>query len=238
VQAGTVLVAVAANFQAPMARVAQAFERATGHELRLSAGPTMRFYSQIALGGAPYEVLVAADQSTPSRLIAEGHAVAGTAFTYAIGQLVLWSPQSDLVDAHGAVLGQPQRWRRLAVANPKLAPYGQAAQQVLRARGLWEPLAPRLITGESISQAYQFVVSGNADLGFVALSQLQSPGEALRGSMWPVPASLHAELRQDAVLLTRGRDSEAARALLAFLKTSAARELMQAYGYRFDTRVP
>jgi molybdate transport system substrate-binding protein len=230
-RADTVLVAVAANFQGPMERIAEGFKQTTGHGLRLSAGPTGRFYTQITAGGAPFEVLVSADDETPRRLIAEGHAVPGTAITYAIGQLVLWSPREGVVDAAARVLDNPAIGK-LAVANPKVAPYGQAALEVLRARGLLDRWQPQLVTGESIAQAYQFVASGNAALGFVALSQVQQPGKAAAGSMWRVPAELYQPLLQDAVLLKRGEGNAAARALLDYLKTPAARAVMQGYGYR------
>jgi molybdate transport system substrate-binding protein len=230
-QAAEVLVAVAANFAAPMQRIAEDFRAATGHVARLSAGPTGRFHAQITAGGAPFEVLLSADDETPRRLIAEGHAVAGTAYTYAVGQLVLWSAQPGLVDDQGAVLAQPARFSRLAIANPKVAPYGAAAMQVLRARGLEAALAPRLVTGESIAQAYQFVASGNAELGFVALSQVAVPGRAATGSTWKVPAALHDPIRQDAVLLKAGATNPAARALLDFLKGPQARALIASYGY-------
>ena len=230
-RAETALVAVAANVSAPMERIALAFKKATGHELRLSAGPTGRFYTQITAGGAPFEVLISADDETPRRLVSEGHAVAGTAFTYAIGQLVLWSPRAGLVDGDGQVLAGTT-WRKLAIANPKLAPYGQAAVEVLRALGLWERRQASLVMGESIAQAYQFVATGHAELGFVALSQIQQPGKPVSGSVWRVPQKWYAELRQDAVLLERGRHNPAARALLEFLKTPAARSILQGYGYR------
>ena len=200
-QADEVLVAVAANFAAPMARLAEAFTAATGHTLKLASGATGKFYSQI-VAGAPFEVLLSADDTTPRRLIAEGHAVAGSAFTYAVGQLVLWSATPGLVDAQGAVLASG-RFRKIAIASPKTAPYGRAAMEVLVARGLEGPLSLKLVTGESVAQAYQFVATGNAELGFVALSQVSVPGKAPVGSMWRVPASLHAPMRQDAVLAVR-----------------------------------
>jgi molybdate transport system substrate-binding protein len=230
-QAAEVLVAVAANFAAPLSRLGEGFTAATGHVIKASAGPTGRFYSQVVAGGAPFEVLVAADAATPDRLIASGHAVAGSRFTYAIGQLVLWSAQPELVDADGRVLAQPQRFGKLAIANPRLAPYGAAALQVLQARGLREALAPRLVTGESVAQAHQFVVSGNADLGFVALSQVAAPGRPAAGSLWRVPQALYQEIRQDAVLLEAGRGKPAALALLAYLKSEPARALIASYGY-------
>lgn len=228
-RADDVMVAVAANFAAPMAKIAEGFTAATGHTLKTSTGSTGKFYSQI-LSGAPFQVLIAADDETPKKLIAEGHAVAGSAFTYAIGVLVLWSAQPGLVDDQGAVLAGG-RFNRLAIANPRLAPYGAAAMDVIRARGLTDAITPRLVTGESIAQAYQFVATGNAELGFVALSQVAAPGKPLTGSFWRVPSSLHGEIRQDAVLLKPGEKSAAAAALLAYLKSPAARAVIQAWGY-------
>lgn len=228
-QAAELQLAVAANFAAPMARIAEAFAAATGHTLRLSSGATGKFYAQI-VAGAPFDLLLAADDETPRRLVAEGHAVAGTQFTYAVGRLVLWSARPGFVDEQGAVLGSG-RFAHLAIANPKTAPYGAAALQVLRSRGLAEALAPKLVTGESIAQAYQFVFTGNAELGFVALSQVMLPGRPAGGSHWLVPAALHDPIRQDAVLLERGEHKPAARALLDYLKSAPARELMRAHGY-------
>ncbi len=231
--AAEVSVAVAANFAAPMARLAAGFAAASGHTVKTITGSTGRFYSQI-VNGAPFEVLLAADDETPQRLLTEGHAVAGSRFTYAIGALVLWSAQPGLVDDQGAVLASGS-FSKLAIANPKLAPYGQAAMQVLQARGQHARLAPKLVVGESIAQAYQFVVSGNAELGFVALSQVIDPDKApdkpASGSFWRVPATLHAQIRQDAVLLKPGQNNPAAAALLAYLKTPAAQALIQRHGY-------
>jgi molybdate transport system substrate-binding protein len=228
-RAGEVQVAVAANFVAPLERIGKAFTAATGHGLQVSAGATGKFYSQI-VAGAPFEVLVAADDETPKKLVAEGHAVAGTNFTYAIGRLVLWSAQPGLVDAQGAVLAGTQ-FNKLAIANPKIAPYGAAAIEVLKARGLAEGVSPKLVTAESIAQAYQFVATGNAEIGFVALSQVAVPGKPAPGSYWVVPANLYGEIRQDAVLLKAGEKNPAAAALLAYLKTPAARELIRSFGY-------
>jgi molybdate transport system substrate-binding protein len=227
--AGQVQVAVAANFAAPMARIGQAFTDATGHTLKLSSGATGKFYAQIVTG-APFEVLLAADEATPKKLADEGHAVAASRFTYATGRLVLWSAKPGLVDGQGAVLASG-RFAHLAIANPKVAPYGRAAMEVLRARGLADVLAPKLVTGESIAQAFQFVATGNAELGFVALSQVQVPGKPRIGSAWLVPQSLHAPILQDAVLLKAGEHNPAAAALLAYLKNPQARELMRAFGY-------
>jgi molybdate transport system substrate-binding protein len=230
-RAGEVQVAVAANFAGPLARVGEAFTAATGHTLKVSAGATGKFYSQIA-AGAPFEVLIAADDETPRKLVADGLALAGSNFTYAIGKLVLWSAQPGFVDDQGAVLASG-KFAHLAIANPKVAPYGAAALQVLKARGLSEAITPRLVTAESIAQAYQFVSTGNAALGFLALSQVAVPGKPVTGSYWLVPPALYGEIRQDAVLLKAGERNPAATALLAYLKGGAARDIIQSFGYGF-----
>jgi molybdate transport system substrate-binding protein len=228
--AGEVSVAVAANFAGSLARLGAGFTAATGHVLKVSSGATGKFYTQV-VSGAPFEVLIAADDETPKKLMAEGHAVAGTNFTYAIGRLVLWSAQPGFVDAQGAVLGSSSAFRHLAIANPKVAPYGAAALQVLKARGLADALRPRLVTGESIAQVYQFVSTGNAELGFVALSQVAEPGKPPTGSFWLVPQSLYGEIKQDAVLLKHGDKNPAAIALLAYLKSEPAQRLIRDFGY-------
>jgi len=227
--AGEVTVAVAANFAGPFARIGEAFTAATGHTLKVSSGSTGNFYAQIK-ASAPFDVLLAADDETPKKLIAEGLAVPGSNFSYAIGKLVLWSAQPGLVDDQGAVLAGG-KFAHLAIANPKLAPYGLAGTEVLKARGLSDALAPRIVTAESIAQAYQFVASGNAELGFVALSQVALPGKPVPGSYWLVPQALYGQIRQDAVLLARGEKNPAAVALLAYLKGDAARTLIQSWGY-------
>lgn len=229
VRAGEVQVAVAANFAQPLERLAAGFKAATGHTLKASAGATGKFHAQIA-AGAPFEVLLAADDETPRKLLAEGRAVPGSAFTYAIGRLVLWSARPGVVDDQGAVLASG-RFTHLAIANPKVAPYGAAALEVLRARGLVEAVTPKLVTGESIAQAFQFVATGNAELGFVALSQVAIPGKPAAGSHWLVPPSLYGEIRQDAVLLKAGEKNPAAVALLAYLKSDAARDMIRSFGY-------
>lgn len=228
-RAGEVSVAVASNFTAPMRQLAAAFEAQTGHKARLAFGATGTFYAQVR-GGAPFEVLLAADDETPAKLEREGLAVAGTRFTYAVGQLVLWSARPGAIDDKGEVL-RTGTFDRIAIANPKLAPYGAAAVETLRRLGVHERLQARIVQGETIAQTYQFVATGNAAVGFVALSQVAEAGRIAKGSGWIVPASLHDPIRQDAVLLTRGRDSEAARALLAFLRSDPARALIRAYGY-------
>ena len=201
--------------------------------MAISVGSTGRLYSQI-VAGAPFDLLLAADAKTPGRLVAEGHAQAANRFTYAIGQLVLWSPVAGRVDADGRVLSS-SCWQRLAIANPKLAPYGEAAMAVLQKRGLEAQLAAKLVTGDSIGQAYQFVATGNAELGFVALSQVQAPGQTpgqpASGSLWRVPQAYYPEIRQDVVLLRRGEANAAATALLRYLRDAEARAVIIGYGY-------
>ena len=227
--AGEVQVAVAANFAGPIGKIGEAFTAATGHSLKVSTGATGKFYTQI-ISGAPFEVLVAADDETPKKLVAEGYAVAGTNFTYALGRLVLWSAQPGFVDAQGAVLAS-DKVRHVAIANPKVAPYGAAAIEVIKARGLSDAMTPRLVTAESIAQAYQFVFTGNAEVGFVALSQVAVPGKPRVGSYWLVPQDLHGEIRQDAVLLKAGEKNPVAAAWLAYLKSEAAKQLIRDFGY-------
>lgn len=227
--AGEVQVAVAANFAVPLQRLGEGFTAATGHTLKVSVGATGKFYAQI-VAGAPFEVLLAADDETPRKLLAAGHAVAGTQFTYGIGKLVLWSAQPGLVDTQGAVLATGT-FAHLAIANPKVAPYGAAGLEVIKARGLTDALTPKLVTAESIAQAYQFVSTGNAELGFVALSQVAVPGKPVTGSYWLVPPNLYGEIRQDAVLLKAGEKNAAATALLAYLKTASARDVIKSFGY-------
>jgi molybdate transport system substrate-binding protein len=227
--AGEVQVAVAANFASPLNQIGEAFTAATGHTLKVSAGSTGKLYTQIQ-AGAPFEVFIAADEATPKKLVAEGLAVAGSEFTYAVGALVLWSAQPGYVDDQGAVL-TAGKFAHLAIANPKVAPYGAAAMDVLQARGLTDALQPKLVTGESIAQAYQFVATGNAELGFVALSQVAAPGKPMAGSYWRVPASLYSPIRQDAVLLKTGDKNPAAAALLKFLQSDSALKIIESWGY-------
>lgn len=227
--AAEVVVAVAANFSAPMQRIAAAFAQDTGHKAVLSFGSTGKFYTQIK-NGAPFQVLLAADQETPARLEQERFVLAGSRFTYAAGRLVLWSPDAKLVDNQGAVL-QQGRFARIALADPKLAPYGAAAMEVLDKLGLRNRLQSKFVQGENIAMAYQFVGSGNAALGFVALSQVMLDGAVREGSAWIIPTALHAPLLQDAVALASAKDNPAAAALLTYLKGEKARAVMKAYGY-------
>ena len=228
-QAAEVGVAVASNFMAPMQKIAQAFEQDTGHKAMLSFGSTGSFYAQIK-HGAPFQVLLAADALTPLKLESEGLGVAGSRFTYAVGKLVLWSRQPGLVDDKGAIL-RSGRFERMALANPKLAPYGAAAVEVMSQMGVLKDIQPKLVQGENIAQTYQFIASGNAQLGFVALSQVMADGRLTQGSGWPVPPGLHAPILQDAILLTPGRNNPAARALLGYLQGEKARAIIRASGY-------
>ncbi len=229
--AAEVSVAVAANFTAPLDEIGRAFERATGHRLVVSAGSTGKLAAQIQ-NGAPFEVLLAADAERPAALEKDGTAVAGSRFTYARGRLALWSADPALVDPAGKVLASG-RFHHLAIANPALAPYGQAAQQALTALGLWQQLTPRLVQGEDIGQTFQFVAGHAAELGFVALSQVLAAGASgqPKGSLWVVPEDLHQPIAQQAVLLAKGRANPAARALLDYLKGPETRAILVRFGY-------
>ena len=228
--ADQVQVAVAANFSAPMKVLAADFEKATGHHVLAAYGATGQFYAQIS-NGAPFEVFLAADNSTPAKLEQEGLGVPGTRFTYAIGALALWSAQEGYVDEQGLVLRDNQ-FQRLAVANPKTAPYGLAAMQTLVKLGLNQAVAKKLVEGQNIAQTHQFVASGNAELGFVALSQVYQDGRITSGSAWQVPAELHEPIRQDAQILAKGENNPAARALVEYLQGDKAAEVIRSYGYQ------
>jgi molybdate transport system substrate-binding protein len=229
IQAAEVHVAVAANFTAPMQKIAIEFQKDTGHKALLAFGATGKFYAQIK-NGAPFAVLLAADDKTPAILESEGNAIPGSCFTYAIGTLVLWSAQSGMVDDQGAVLKKGE-FQHLAIANPKTAPYGAAAIKILTQLGLLDTLQPKLVTGENISQTYQFIATGNAELGFVAMSQVMFDGKLTSGSAWIVPTNLHEPIRQDAVILAKGKDQPAAKALVDYLKGKKATAIIQSYGY-------
>lgn len=228
-QAGQVQVAVAANFAGPMEKLAEQFQRDTGHKAIVATGATGKFYAQIR-HGAPFEVLLAADDETPARLETEGHAVAGSRFTYAVGRLVLWSAREGAVDANGTVL-KGNGFKHLAIANPKTAPYGAAAVATLQKLGLYASVQPRLVQGENIAQAWQFASTGNAELGFVAQAQVWRDGRFTSGSGWIVPAAMHDPIRQDAALLAKGGNNPAAQALLRFLRTEQAKAIIRSYGY-------
>ena len=225
-RAESVRVAVASNFRDTLQQIAAEFERQSPHAVVLSSGSTGKHYAQI-VNGAPFDLFFAADAERPAQLETENRCVKGSRFTYAIGRLVLWSPDEDRVDPEGAVLGRLE-YRHLAIANPDLAPYGRAARETLQALGLWDRLRGKLVTGENIGQAYQFVKSGNAELGFVARSQLHRVGAAAGGSRWEVPEALHQPIEQQAVLL---RPGPAAESFLAFMRGEKALEIIRAHGY-------
>lgn len=227
--AAEVNVAVAANFTAPMKQIVAEFEKETGHKAVLSFGSSGKFYAQIK-NGAPFQLLLSADDEKPIQLVKDGLGVGDSRFTYAVGTLVLWSPKAGFVDAKGDVLGKGL-YNKLAIANPKLAPYGVAAMEVLTKQGLLSAVTPKFVQGENISQTFQFVSSGNAELGFIALSQVMKDGKITSGSAWIVPGRLHTPIRQDAVLLSSGKDNAAARALLGYLKSDKAKKIIRAYGY-------
>lgn len=227
--ADEVQVAVAANFTAPIQAIAKDFEKDTGHTLVAAYGATGQFYAQIK-NGAPFEVFLAADDSTPKKLEEEQQIVPGSRFTYATGTLALWSAKPGYVDDKGEVLKNNQ-FQHLSIANPKAAPYGLAATQVLDRLKLTEATKAKIVEGQNITQAYQFVSTGNAELGFVALSQIYKDGKVASGSAWIVPANLHEPILQDAVILNKGKDNPAAKALVDYLKGPKAAAVIKSYGY-------
>lgn len=230
--ADEVAVAVAANFLEPLKGLQEGFAEATGHQLRISAGSTGELYTQIK-NGAPFDVFLSADQKRPAALEDEGLAVKGGRFTYAIGRLVLWSADGSLIKGDGPAVLKAGAFRHLALANPKTAPYGEAALNVLNRLGLYQALEPKLVQGQSLAQTYQFVALGTAELGFVALSQVRAigPGGASPGSSWLVPEDLYDPILQDAVLLQHGANNAAAQALIDYLKGPEARAAIEAHGY-------
>lgn len=227
--ADEVQVAVAANFAGPMQKIAAEFEKDTGHKAKLAFGASGKFYAQIK-HGAPFQVFLSADDEKPAQLEKDGLTVPGSRFTYATGKLVLWSSKPGLVDSKGDILRRGT-FNKLANTSPKLAPYGAAAEETLTKLGLLAAIKPKLVQGENVSQTYQFIATGNADLGFVALSQVMVDGKLGKGSVWIVPDNLHAPIRQDAVLLVKGKNNQAAEALLAYLKSNKIKAQIQRSGY-------
>lgn len=229
-QADEVQVAVAANFTAPIQAIARDFEKDTGHRLVAAYGATGQFYTQIK-NGAPFEVFLAADDTTPQKLEKEGDIVPGSRFTYAIGTLALWSAKDGYIDGTDQAL-LANKFTHLSIANPKAAPYGLAATQVLAKLGLTDKVKDKIVEGQNITQAYQFVSTGNAELGFVALSQIYKDGKVTAGSAWIVPDSMHDAIKQDAVILKKGANNPAAKALADYLKGPKAAAIIKAYGYQ------
>ncbi|MEJ2346426.1 MAG: molybdate ABC transporter substrate-binding protein [Gammaproteobacteria bacterium] len=228
--AGEVHVAVAANFLSTVKVLIRRFESDHKGRVLLSAGSTGKLYAQI-MHGAPYDLFLAADSRRPRLLAENGNGIADSRFTYALGQLVLWSRKPDLVDGHGRVL-HGDAVQRLAIANPKTAPYGAAARQVLQHLKLWKRYRGRIVRGDNVGQTFEFIASGNADAGFVALSQVKRYRSGHSGSLWQVPADLHDPIEQQAILLTRARGNATARAFVAFLRSDAGRRIIRDSGYR------
>ncbi len=224
--AGEARIAVASNFTNAIKAIAERFQEQNGDKIVLIFGATGKFYAQI-MNGAPFDAFFSADTRRPALLEQKGVALPGSRFTYAQGKIVLFSPQAGYVDANGAVL-KKRAYRYLAIANPKLAPYGEAAKQVLEKLGLWETLRFQMVRGENIGQTYQFVISGNAELGFVALSQIKRPGLVISGSYWVVPANLYQPIKQQAVLIS---DNQVAKAFLEFVRSDEAKVIIQSFGY-------
>lgn len=227
--AETAQVAVAANFAEPLKAVAAVLEKTTGHTLKITVGATGKLYAQIK-NGAPFDVLLAADAKTPALLDADGLTQPGSRFTYATGKLVLWSADVTKVDAAGEVL-KNGNFRKIAYASPKVAPYGAAAVQVIEHMGLSSALNPKLVQGESIGQTFSFAYTGNAEMGFVALSQVLEGGKLKSGSMWIIPQSLYEPIQQSAVILKRATNNPAAQALMTLLKSPSIKDLIRSYGY-------
>jgi molybdate transport system substrate-binding protein len=227
--AGQATVAVAANFAEPIKAIAAVLQKTTGHTIDITLGSTGKLTTQIH-NGAPFDVLLAADTQTPEKLEKAGLTQAGSRFTYATGKLVLWSANATRVDATGSVL-KHANLGKVAYANPKVAPYGAAAVQVMDKLGLGIALAPKLVQGESIGQTFTFAATGNADVGFVALSQVLEGGRLKSGSVWVIPQNLYDPIRQDAVVLKHGAGNEAAQALMQLLKSPNIKDLIRSYGY-------
>ena len=227
--AGEVRAAVASNFSAPMERIVPLFQQESGHVVKVSFGSSGKFYSQIK-EGAPFDVFLAADEKNPKLLEKEGLAVEGSRFVYALGKLVLWSARPGYVDDKGHVLRKGS-YGKIAYADPKLAPYGLAAKETLEELGLWNVVQSKLVTGESITQTYQFIATENAELGFIALSQITKDGKVTDGSWWIVPAHMYNPIKQSAVQLTAAKDKVAAQAFLSFLKSEKAVAIIRSFGY-------
>lgn len=232
-QAEEALVAVAANFAEAVETLKPIFESQTGHTIVETTGSTGKLYAQIA-AGAPFHVLLSADAKTPAQLEEEKLAVAGTAFTYAIGRLTLWSADANRIGEDGKAALTDPGLRFVAIANPDLAPYGVAAREAMQSMGVWDDLQPKIVMGQNIGQTHSMVATGAAELGFVALSAVQSPRAPAEGSRWDVPQDLFAPIRQDAILLNPGEDNAAADAFLEFLKSDEARAVIESYGYGLE----
>lgn len=221
-----IMIAAASNFAPPLTDLAKRYEQQSGDKVILAFGSSGKHFAQIS-NGAPFDLFYSADTERPKLLEDKGIAVSGSRYTYAIGHIVLWSPTPGMIDSDGKILVEGN-FRHIAIANPKLAPYGFAASEFLEKKGLLNKLAPRMVRGENIAQTFQFVKSANAELGFIALSQVKMPGQQIPGSWWEIPHSLYTPIEQQAVML---KDNKASRAFLAFMKSTEARQVIQDYGY-------
>ena len=231
--AGETRVAVATNFLSTFEAIAERFEHETGHQILVSSGSSGKLYVQIQ-HGAPFDLFLSADAQRPERLEQEGLAVSGSRFTYAVGRLTLWSVDPLVIHGDGKTMLRKGTFQFLAIANPKTAPYGQAAVQTLKALKLWEHMEGRLVRGENIGQTFQFVFTENAQLGFVALSQVLDPKLKSVGARWDVPTHLYTPLTQQAVLLKRGRENSAAKSFMDYMKGKTARDIIEGFGYGTD----
>ena len=228
-----VRIAVAANFKSTLQEIALHFERMSGHTTLISSGSSGKFFAQIK-HGAPFDVFFSADVTRPQLIEEEGLAVADSRFTYALGRLTLWSHDPNILKDDGPTVLALNRFEHLAIANPKTAPYGMAAQETLTNLGLWTRVKDRVVQGENIGQTFHFVYSNNAQLGFVARAQVLDPKINGSGSRWDVPDTLHEPLRQQAVLLTHGKDNEAAKAFLDYVKGPEAQIIIKRFGYGLE----
>ena len=219
-------VAAASNFKHALQEISRQFEMRSGHKVRLIHASTGKLYAQI-VNAAPFDIFLAADSRRPQLLEQQGQIVEASRFTYAIGRLVLWTPERGKLEQPIETL-RKAGFSRLAIANPKLAPYGAAAQQLLQSQNLWQPLQRKLVRGENVGQAYQFIKTGNAQLGFVAQALIKRPGVSIEGSYWLVPQSMHDPIQQQAVLL---RDSPATRAFVEFMRSQQVINILSEFGY-------
>lgn len=229
VSAAELNAAVASNFAVPMERIAALFHKESGHTVKISLAASGKLYTQIK-GGAPFDVLLSADEEIPKRLIQEGLAVGGSRFIYATGRLVLWSAQPGLVDDKGSVLNTGN-FDRLAIPNPIYSPYGVAAKETLTKLTMWNAIQKKLKKGDDVTQTYQLAASDRADLAFIAQSQIMHEGKVAVGSWWLVPASMHKPIRQSAVLLSSSKEQAAAKVFLEFLRSEKARAVMRGFEY-------
>ncbi len=231
--ADTLRVAVASNFLLPVKELSREFEKTTANRVALISASTGKLYAQIKQG-APFDILLAADSLRPELLEKEGIAVPGSRFTYAVGRLALWSADTKLFLRNDLQVLNQKNFRYLAIANPKTAPYGKAAEQILRKKGYWDQLQTKLVRGENISQTFQFLVTGNADIGFIALSQLKRNQKQLKGYSWTIPSEWHDPIRQQAILLKRAKTNKVAKEFLNFIKSNRVQKIIESYGYSLE----